>query len=485
MMVIQAKKKWKESMLRKIVQLTEEAQLNKPNIQRWLDKFGEIYSKSVMVLSIAVAFAGPFLFKWPLLSSAACRGSIYRALGLMVAASPCALAVAPLAYVTAISACARKGILLKGAQVLDALASCHTVAFDKTGTLTTGEFICRAIEPIHGHSKNDKNKFTSCCVPNCEEEALAVAAAMERGTTHPIGRAVVDHSVGKDLPAVAVKTFENLPGRGLYATLTSIQPEQGSSQSLKASLGSVDYITSLIQSDDESRKIKEAVSISSYGEEFVHAALSINNRKITLFHFEDKPRNDALDVIQTLRDEAKLRVIMLTGDHKSSALTVANTVGIKEVYYSLKPEDKLYHVTLNSRDSGGGLIMVGDGINDAPALAAATVGIVLAENASAAAIAVADVLLLQDNISGVPFSIAKAHQTTSLVKQNVALALSSIVVASFTSVLGFLPLWLTVLLHEGGTLLVCLNSIRAINAPALSWKSEFLKSNLKAVGSTG
>ncbi|KAG9154635.1 hypothetical protein Leryth_023050, partial [Lithospermum erythrorhizon] len=106
---------------------------------------------------------------------------------------------------------------------------------------------------------------------------------------------------------------------------------------------------------------------------------------------------------------------MLTGDHKSSALTVANTVGIKEVYYSLKPEDKLYHVTLNSRDSGGGLIMVGDGINDAPALAAATVGIVLAENASAAAIAVADVLLLQDNISGVPFSIAKAHQTTSLV----------------------------------------------------------------------
>ncbi|XP_051140944.1 probable cadmium/zinc-transporting ATPase HMA1, chloroplastic [Andrographis paniculata] len=474
MMIVKAKKAWNESMLSRIVQLTEEAQQSKPKLQRWLDKFGEQYSKAVIILSASIALLGPVLFKWPFFSTPVCRGSIYRALGLMVAASPCALAVAPLAYATAISACARKGILLKGGHVLDALASCHHIAFDKTGTLTTGEFICKAIEPIHGHDSNEK-QIASCCVPTCEKEALAVAAAMEKGTTHPIGRAVVDHSVGKDLPPVLVESFENLPGRGLLATISSIEPGFGGGKPLKASIGSVEYITSLFASNDESKKVQDAVSTSSHGRDFVRAALSVNNKKVTLFHFEDKPRAGSLEVVKSLQEEGNLRVMMLTGDHESSAWRVANAVGIKEVHCSLKPEDKLYHVTSISRNSGGGLIMVGDGINDAPALAAATVGIVLAERASATAIAVADVLLLQDNISGVPFCVAKARQTTSLVKQNVVLALSSIAMASLTSVLGFLPLWLTVLLHEGGTLLVCLNSVRALNAPAWSWRHDLLQ----------
>ncbi|CAN4079723.1 unnamed protein product [Withania somnifera] len=459
MLIVKAKKTWKESMLSRIVQLTEEAQLSKPRLQRWLDKFGEQYSKAVVLLSLAVAFLGPFLFKWPFFSTSACRGSIYRALGLMVAASPCALAVAPLAYATAISACAKRGILLKGGQVLDALASCHSIAFDKTGTLTTGEFMCKAIEPIHGHARSVGKEFASCCNPSCEKEALAVAAAMERGTTHPIGRAVVDHSTGKDLPSVSVESFENLPGRGIFATLSSYEPGLGDGKPWKAFLGSVEYITSL------------CISTSSHGVDFVRAALSVNNQKVTLFHFEDKPRPGVLDVVLTLQNQAKLRVIMLTGDHEASARRVAKAVGIKEVNCSLKPEDKLYHVTSISRDTGG-LIMVGDGINDAPALAAATVGIVLAERASAAAIAVADVLLLQDNISGVPFCVAKSRQTTSLIKQNVALALCSIILASLTSVMGFLPLWLTVLLHEGGTLIVCLNSVRALNPPTWSWRED-------------
>ncbi|GAY50260.1 hypothetical protein CUMW_125270 [Citrus unshiu] len=451
-MILKATKTWKESTLNRIVQLTEEAQLNKPKLERWLDEFGEQYSKVVVVLSLAIALIGPFLFKWSFIGTSVCRGSVYRALGLMVAASPCALAVAPLAYATAISSCARKGILLKGGQVLDALASCHTIAFDKTGTLTTGGLMFKAIEPIYGHwIRSKKTHDISCCIPNCEKEALAVAAAMEKGTTHPIGRAVVDHSIGKDLPSVSIDRFEYFPGRGLTATVNGIESGTEGGKELKASLGSVDFITSLCKSEDESRKIKEAV---------------------TLIHLEDRPRPGVSDVIAELKDHARLRVMMLTGDHESSAQRVANAVGINEVYCSLKPEDKLNHVKRTSRDMGGGLIMVGEGINDAPALAAATVGIVLAQRASATAIAVADVLLLRNNISGVPFCVAKSRQTTSLVKQNVALALSCIILASLPSVLGFLPLWLTVLLHEGGTLVVCLNSVRALNDPSWSWRQD-------------
>lgn len=472
-MIVKATKTWKESTLSKIVQLTEEARSNKPKLQRWLDQFGEQYSKVVVVLSVAIALIGPFLFKWPFFSTSVCRGSVYRALGLMVAASPCALAVAPLAYATAISSCARKGILLKGGHVLDALASCHTIAFDKTGTLTTGKLAFKAIEPIFGHQvSHSHSTFTTCCVPNCEKEALAVAAAMEKGTTHPIGRAVVDHSVGKDLPSVSVESFEYFPGRGLVATLNSFQSETGDGKLLRASLGSVDFITSRCKSKFDSEKIKDAADASSYGSEFVRAALSVNE-KVTLIHLEDRPRPGVVDVIRELQDQGKLRVMMLTGDHKSSAWRVANAVGINEVHCSLKPEDKLSHVKEISRDMGGGLIMVGEGINDAPALAAATIGIVLAQRASATAVAVADVLLLRDNISGVPFCIAKSRQTTSLIKQNVALALTSIVLASLPSVMGFLPLWLTVLLHEGGTLLVCLNSVRALNDPTWSWRQDF------------
>ncbi|KMT09768.1 hypothetical protein BVRB_6g127490 isoform A [Beta vulgaris subsp. vulgaris] len=483
MLIVKASKTWKDSMLNRIVQLTEEAHQNKPKLQRWLDEFGESYSKVVMALSVAIALIGPLIFKWPFFSTPGCRGSVYRALGLMVAASPCALAVAPLAYATAISACAKKGILMKGGHVLDALASCHTVAFDKTGTLTTGELKYKAIEQVHGHRIGfDNSETAACCVPTCEKEALAVAAAMEQGTTHPIGRAIVDHSMSLDLPSVSIEAFESIPGRGLFATVSGNESGIGRGEPVKATLGSVDYIASLFKSKDESQKIKEAVDTSAYGNEFVHAAL-LMDEKVTLFHFEDEPRPGVVDVIGWLRDHRKFRVMMLTGDHKSSAFRVANAVGITEVHFGLKPEDKLNHVVRISRETGESLIMVGDGINDAPALAAAAVSIVFAQRASATAVAVADVLLLQDNISGVPFCIAKAHQTTSLVKQNVALALSAIILAALPSVLGFLPLWLTVLLHEGGTLLVCANSIRALNDPTWSWKQDLhhLLDNCKAV----
>ncbi|KAG6543160.1 hypothetical protein Mapa_015409 [Marchantia paleacea] len=472
-MIIKATKTWQDSTVARIVKLTEEAQLSRPTLQRWLDDFGERYSQAVVAMSVAVALLGPLLFKWPFFSSPGVRGSVYRALGLMVAASPCALAVAPLAYAAAISACASKGILLKGGEALDALAQCDVVAFDKTGTLTTGDLVCKAIEPLHGHCF-DESQYSddTCCIPNCEDEALAVAAAMERGATHPIARAVMEHSAGKDLPSIFVDNFHTVPGEGLFANVA--QSEARDARPCRALLGSVDYIASSFKTSSESDDVRQAANASAHGNELVQAALSVNN-KVTLFHFEDKLRPHAADVIRTLQKKAGLRCVMLTGDRAASAQRVAAAVGINEVHSGLKPEDKLHKVTSMSRQKGkhsGGLIMVGDGINDAPALAAATVGVVLAKRASGTAIAVADVLLLQDAIDGVSFVIAKARQTTRLVEQSVALALSCIIMAGLPSVMGFLPLWLTVLLHEGGTLLVCVNSARALNDPVWSWNLQ-------------
>ncbi|EMS55611.1 putative cadmium/zinc-transporting ATPase HMA1, chloroplastic [Triticum urartu] len=455
MMIVQVTKSWEDSTLNRIVQLTEEGMINKPKLQRWLDEFGEHYSRAVVVLSLMVALLGPLLFKWPFFGNSVCRGSIYRGLGLMVAASPCALAAAPLAYATAISSLTRKGILLKGGHVLDALSACQSIAFDKTGTLTTGKLMCKAIEPIHGHLnvRNGLN-VSSCCTPSCESEALAVAAAMEKGTTHPIGRSNGECEQVQE----AIKSSAYGP-EFVQAALLMDKKVRSSLKYTKALLvcsgvHKFEYIVSAC-----SRKLK------TYSAMYRHAF------KMTLFHFEDEPRPGAREVISTLREKAKLRIMMLTGDHESSALRVAKAVCIDEVHCCLKPEDKLSKVKAVSR-GGGSLIMVGDGINDAPALAAATVGVVLAQRASATAVAAADVLLLQDNICGVPFCIAKARQTTSLVKQSVGLALTCILLAALSSVLGFLPLWLTVLVHEGGTLLVCLNSIQALNAPTWSLADE-------------
>lgn len=466
LMIVKTTKAWSESTVARIMRLTEEAQSSRPKLERWLEKFTERYSQFVMAMSVAVAFLGPVLFKWPFLGSPGVRGSLYRALGLMVAASPCALAVAPLAYATAISACARKGVLLKGGEVLDALAACDTVAFDKTGTLTTGELRCKAIEPLRGHQSSS----LACCTPNCEGEALAVAAAMERGATHPIARAVVDHSHGKNLPGVEIDDFESIPGQGLAAVVNVVVGERSSQ---KARLGSLEYVVSSESSSSEAAKIREAASNSAYSKELVQAALSVD-KKITLFHFEDELRENATAVVRILKEQCGLRLLMLTGDNATTAERVAKTVGIDEFHAGLKPDDKLSQVQrLRQEKDCGGLVMVGDGINDGPALAAATIGIVLAQNASATAVQVADVLLVQNAIDGVPFVITKAHQTVSLVKQNVALALFSIILAGLPSVLGVLPLWLAVLMHEGGTLLVCVNSVRAFRNPSYKlgrWK---------------
>ncbi|GAQ88586.1 hypothetical protein KFL_004420010 [Klebsormidium nitens] len=463
LLIVKVEKVWSDSTVARIVRLTAEAAAGRPKLQKWVDEFGEKYSQVVVVLSALVGILGPVLFGWPLSGRGESPGAIYRALGLMVAMSPCALAAAPLSYVAGISACARKGVLLRGGQALDALARCDTVAFDKTGTLTTGELRCTSIQLLHGYASEE----TASGSP-AHGEALAVAAALEQAATHPIARAVLEHARGKALPNVTLEDFRNIPGEGLTARVTTLTGQQKT-----VKLGTIEFVSEGLGADAAEGLRRAVEREAEKGKESVMAAMSVGS-KVSLFLFEDKVRPAAAGVIAFLRGVTRLHTVMLTGDHEASAAKVARVLGLekKDVFAGLKPEDKLRHVVALSARGGksGGLIMVGDGINDAPALAAATVGVVLAERASATATAAADVLLLQDDMEGVSFAVAKARQTLAVVKQSIFFALLCMSIAAVPAVSGIIPLWLTVIVHEGSTVLVSLNALRVLRNP--KWRIE-------------
>lgn len=394
-----------DSTLARIIQLITQAQEAKPKLQRMLDRFSHYYATTIILLTFAFAAALPFLFP---LSYLGPEGSVYRALAFLIAASPCALIIAtPTAYLSAISASARKGILLKGGITLDALARCSVIAFDKTGTLTTGELQCLSTD--------------------YSPEILSLAYGLERHVVHPIATALCKLAQEKNIPPAEITAFKSIPGQGL----------EGLYNNERVAIG-----------------LPEFIGITSPAEG-VLAALSYRN-KTYLFHFTDTLPAETVPLIQKL----PLRSIILTGDNPRNAQKVAQTLGIREVYANLKPEDKLDRVALLSEQHG--LIMVGDGINDAPALARATVGISMGRIGSATAVDASDVVLLNDDLHLIPWLYDKAKKTLRIVKQNLILALAVILLATTPALLGLVPLWLAVLLHEGGTVLVGLNSLRLL-----------------------
>lgn len=410
-----------DSTLARIIKLITAAQETKPRLQRFLDRFGKWYAMSIISVSFLLALFLPSILSIPFLGF---EGSIYRALTFLIAASPCALILAtPTAYLSAISSCAKRGILLKGGITLDATASCRLIAFDKTGTLTTGELLCTGVEQLSG-------------TPFDRELAIAIAATLERHAVHPIAEAVTTYAQKLGLLPLPIDNFNSVPGYGLEGIVASYQ----------ASIGHRSFI-----------KSKKAVEIPSV--EKLTTYLLVND-SLFAFYFTDALRPQSADIISRLKEKKKLRVIMLSGDHATNAIPVAKQLGIDEVFADLRPEDKVAKVAELSKKEG--LIMVGDGINDAPALARATVGISLGKVASATAVDASDIILLNDDLSVLDWLYDKSHHTMRIVRQNLILALGVIFLATTPAVLGLVPLWLAVILHEGGTVLVGLNSLRLL-----------------------
>lgn len=405
-----------DSTLAKIIELVTKAQEAKPKVQLFLDRFGKWYASTIILLSLGFALTLP-LFGISFLGG---EGSIYRALAFLIAASPCALIIAtPTAYLSAISSCARRGVVLKGGITLDALAKCKTVAFDKTGTLTTGKLSCVSVQQLKGPSF-DRN------------QAIAIAAALEQYAVHPIAEAIVAYSQDLKLKPLSVTHFQSIPGFGL----------EGDVDGMHAKIGRLSFIENVEKTSSS--------MLATY--------LQIGD-VIFQFQFEDAIRPQAPLLIDELKAK-KLSVVMLTGDHEASAASIAKALGIDAFYADLHPEHKLERVAELSHANG--LIMVGDGMNDAPALARSTVGISMGKIGSATAVEASDIVFLNDDIAVLSWLHTKAFQTMAVVRQNLSLALGVIFLATTPALLGWVPLWAAVILHEGGTLLVGLNSLRLL-----------------------
>lgn len=430
-----------DSTLARIIQLVTEAQDAKPALQRWFDQLSRSYAITIILLAAFFSLTLPFLLSIPLLGV---EGSIYRSLAFLIAASPCALIIAiPIAYLSAISVCAKKGILLKGGVVLDALADCVIMAFDKTGTLTTGDLSCDGIMRFAGQSLEP--------VPEKElNHLLSITYAMEKNAVHPIAKALTAYAEKRGVTPAPLSSFKAIPGYGLQGIL-----ENGEA----VFIGNPEYILKQIDPQDAERVIHHSEEIRSEGKLL---AILLIGTQIFFIEFRDTPRLGIKHTLNNLRQKGKMQLLMLTGDHAESAKRVADELGIDHYFANLKPEDKLQRITEYSLENK--LAMVGDGINDAPALARATVGICMGKVGSTTAIDASDIILLHDNIEVLDWLVLKAKKTQKIVKQNLLLASVAILFATLPALAGVIPLWLAVILHEGGTVLVGLNALRLLRS---------------------
>jgi Cd2+/Zn2+-exporting ATPase len=424
-----------ESTLAKMITLITKAHEAKPKLEKFLDRFGSIYAKTIILTSFAIALLLPFIFSIPFFTN---HGSIYRSLAFLIAASPCALIIgAPTAYLGAISACAKKGILLKGGVILDALTSCTRLFIDKTGTLTTGQLRCSLIEVV-------TTSFS-------KQVLERIAASLENGVHHPIAEAILRHAKEHSLELFPVEDLKAIPGYGVEGVITLNNKKE------RVYVGSVEFILQKIPVEKR-QGIEEKVDRNGKV-----VSLVLVKEDVGIFHFTDELRPNIKTTVENL-----LKVIdveMLTGDHKSNGETVAKLVGLKKIHTDVTPEQKLTLIKEYSKNEN--IIMVGDGINDAPALSFAYVGIAMGQIGSKTAVEAADVVLLTDSISSIEWLLKQSKKTHRIVKQNITLALLAIFLNALLSLSGVIPLFVAVILHEGSTVIVGLNSLRLLKKDPL------------------
>ncbi|WP_279070798.1 cation-translocating P-type ATPase [Microbacterium lacticum] len=420
---IEVTKEYYDTVLARVIEQVEEAQANRSGAERFADKFSAVYTPAMFVLAIAVTLVLPLLgFEW--------REAIYRALVVLVVSCSCALVISvPVSVVTAIARGAKDGILIKGGVYLERLADIKAVAFDKTGTLTRGRPALARVIPFDGTS---------------EDEALALAAAVESGSEHPIATAIVAGARDRALTIPAAQNARALPGAGMEATVD----------------GRTLHIGRPSDADRADGTIGEAVA-KAETEGCTAVVLREGTRPLAVVAVADQLRPDAQSTVTELRDLGVDRVLMLTGDNATVARSTAQTLGLDDYRAELLPEDKSTAVR-ELREKYGVIAMVGDGINDAPALANADLAIAMGAAGTDVALETADVALMADELARLPAAIRLSRRARNNIKVNIALSLGVVAVLIVAALAGWMSLTTGLLLNEGSAALIILNGLRML-----------------------
>ena len=425
-----------ESTLARVVQMVNEAEVQKSPTQRFTDKFERWF------VPAAIAFVFVLLFAWTVIDEPF-SASFYRAMAVLVAASPCALAIStPSAVLSGIARAARGGVLIKGGGPLENLGTLGSIAFDKTGTLTEGKPRLNEAEV----QKSPTQRFTD----NFERWFVPGAIAFERLSDHPLAAAVVrdgNERLKNDSIAEA-HDVQSITGRGVKAIVDGQQVYIGS-ESLFAVVDGPRMPDALRESVQKLKASGRTTMIVRRGDTY-----------LGVLGLMDTPREAANSVIARLKQLGMQRIIMLSGDSQQVATAVAKSVGIDEAIGDLMPEQKV--TAIRKLSDAGGVAMVGDGVNDAPAMANATVGIAMGAAGSDVALETADVALMADDLSHLPFAVGLSRQTSRIIRQNLWFSLGMIAFLVPATIFG-LQMGAAVVFHEGSTLLVVFNALRLLN----------------------
>ena len=432
---VEATRPFAENTLQRIIHLVEEAQAQKSRAQRFVDRFSDRYSPAVLGAALLVAVVPPLLGgdweEWAL-----------RAVTLVVAAAPCALVMSiPVAVAAAISRGGKDGVLVKGGAQLEALGRVRVIAFDKTGTLTAGRPQVTDVIALDGAG---------------ERESLALAASVEARSEHPLAAAIVGHAERVGVRVEPAEGFEALVGHGARARRDGREVWVGSPR-LLAELA------------PQATLPAEAAELQAQGKTV--AVVGEADRPLALIALRDEPRPEAREAIAAIRRLGIRHIAMLSGDNERTARAIAAELGIDEVLAELRPEDKVEAIE-GLRAEYGQVAMVGDGINDAPALARADLGIAMGTGGTDAAIEAADVALMADDLNKVAEALRLGRRAQRISRQNIVFSIAILTLLIPSALVGLLTVVAAVLVHEISELLAVANGVRAARPPAGAVASE-------------